>query len=820
MMTNFIETLKTAWRGLRRQPGFVLLAVLTLAVGIGPTTAVYAVFRQVLLRELPVPEPQQLVLLQEHSGYETGSLHTHGGPSEEYFAYPALLALQKADPNLAAVAADPTTLVTSKLAERVRVNLVTGNYFSVLGVQPRLGRVLNESDNRVHAGRAVVVLSESYWRRAFNADPHVLGSVVQLNGDPFVIVGVAAHGSLMDARPAQIFVPVAAHALLSIGDATILDDPLYRFIAIIGRDASGAGRPALAARLNTAWWNWRRDVLHTNAHSIGDAKGWMRTQLQVADGSRGISLLAEDYGAPILALQAMTALVLLVACFNLANLLLARGASRRGVLALRLALGAGRTQILTATVTEGLLLGLGGVAVGLPLGWCCLRLLSYSVASDSEIGLVLQSAWQWPVVLFGVAAAVLTGVLFSAWPALAALRVRPAEVLRSTSGAAGSATTRAQRLLVVGSISLSLLLLAGAVLLGWNLYRQSTVQLGFRTEKVLTFSVDESSTGATPTRIGQVYSAILAGAQARRRNEKADPDVQKDYVSEAFFSLLDIPVVRGRDFSAADEPGGEQVAIVNQEFVKKFFGGANQRAIEGHFGFGDDGARTKFPFRIVGVVPAFHAQSPSDPVAPASVYMLYRQSLAAAAASAKASAGMSYPATFYVRTVGDPVQVAADMRALVHRIDPQLPVRDMLTMRQRVSEDIADIRLMALLSFGLGGLAVLLAAVGLYGVLAYQIATRTREIGLRMAVGASRVDIAMLVLRNMTRLTVWGVGAGALLAWAAARLLRAQTASLVQAPAWLYAAAGAILFAAGLLAAVVPAHRAARVEPMEALRTE
>jgi putative ABC transport system permease protein len=846
MMTDFLATWKSAWRGLRRQPGFALLAVLTLAVGIGPTTAVYAVFRQVLLRELPVPNPQQLVLLQEHSAYETGSLHAHGGPEKDYFAYPAYLAFRGAEPALAAIAADPTTLVTKTIAERVNANLVTGNYFSVLGVRPVLGRVLTEDDNRIHAGHAVVVLSESYWRQAFGASTSVLGSVVQLNGTPFVVVGVAGHSSLMDERATQVFVPIAEHLALSVGRSDSLDDPLYRFVAIVGRRSAGMSREALEAKLNTVWWNWRRDVLHARAHEIGNARGWMQTHLSATNGSRGISELAEDFGAPVLALQAMTALVLLVACSNLASLLLARGTRRRGELAVRLALGSGRSKIVTATVAEAMLLGLGGAALGLPLGWLTLRLLSYAVATDSSIGVVLQTAWQWPVAGFALAAAVVTSVLFSAGPALAATRVRPAEVLRHGGGVAGSAGARMQRVLASGSIALGLVLLAGAVFLGWNLYRQSTVQFGFRTEHILSFSVNESSTGAKPARTDQVYSAILAGAQARpdvqeaayaesglltgddwtanitvegRKNQRQDPDVQENYVTDTFFSLFDIPLVRGRDFSPADAPTGEQVAIVNQAYVRKFFNGNDTLAVGGHFGFGDNGSKMHFPFRIVGVVPSFYAQAPDAPIAPASAYMLYRQSYAANS-SADASTSTNYPATFYLRTAGDPSLLAADMRALVRRVDPRLPIRDVLTMQQQVSEDIADIRLMALLSFGLGGLAVLLAVVGLYGVLAYQIATRTREIGVRIAVGASRTNVALLVFKSVCRLTVFGVGAGTLIAAGAAHLLHAQIAGLQQAPIWLYLMAGFLLFAAALLAAVIPAQRAARVEPMQALRTE
>jgi putative ABC transport system permease protein len=847
MMTNLITIGKTAWLGLRRQPGFTLLAVLTLAVGIGPATAVYAVFRQVLLRELPVPHPQQLVLLQEHSGFETGSLdYNGGGGADEYFSYPAFLALRQADSNLAAVALEPTTLVTRALAERVDADLVSGNYFSVLGVRPVLGRLLREDDNRAHAGAPVAVLSEAYWKRAFSGNPSILGHTVELNGNPFVIVGVVAHSGIMDASQAQLFVPFAMHTALSVGDANTLADPLYRFLSIIGRDATGDSRKALDARVNTVWWNWRRDVLHTHAHSIPNTHGWMQTHLTVGDGSRGISVLEEQFGMSVLALQAMTALVLLVACSNLANLLLARGARRRGELAVRMAMGAGRARIVTATVAESVVLGLGGAAIGLPLGWVSLRLLADAVSADSTVGGVLQAPWQWPVVAFAIAAALVTAVLFSAGPALAASRIHPADVLRHGAGIAGSAAARLQRLLVAASIALSLLLLAGAVLLGWNLYKQSTVAFGFRTSHLLTFRVDESSLGAVPAHVDQVYGAILAGAQSQpgvvgaayahdglltdsswssditvegRKNLKTEPEIQRNYVTAGFLPLLDIPMLRGRDFSAADAPAGQHVAIVNRAFVQQFFHGDAAAALGGHFGFGDSGDKTQFPLQIIGIVPDVFAQSPSGPISPPTAYFLYSQAFAA---DSPPNSGTlrHYPAVFYIRTFGDPALLAADMHALVHRVDPQLPMEDVRTLEQQVSEDIADIRLMGVLSFALGGLAVLLAAVGLYGVLAYQIATRTREIGVRMALGASRGHVAGIVFRSVCRLTLFGVTAGALVAWAAASWLRVELADLRQAPVWLYMCAAAVLFIAGIVASIVPAQRAVRVDPMEALRTE
>ena len=835
------QSTRIALRNLRARPGFTLLAVLTLALGLGPTTAVYAVFRQVLLRPMNVPNAASLILLQEHSGFETGGLHTHGGPEDDYFAYPALLALRSVDPQLAAVAPASATVVTPGIAQRVNTQLVTGNYFSVLGLRPILGRLLNENDDKLHNSQPVAVLSESYWRSSFGGNPSVLNRVIRLNGNPFQVVGIVAYSGILDGRQASIYVPLSMHAALSVAQPDSLEDPLYRFVLFIGRTPPGATRQTLAGPLNAAWYNWRRDVLHANAGSIADKHGWMQTHVAVADGSRGVSILAEDLGGPLYALQAMTAMVLLIACANLANLLLARAAKRRGELAVRVALGSGHAQLVTAAITEALLLSCGGILLGLPLSWLSLRLLSGSVPLHSSAGAALLAPWQWPVLFFAAALAVITSLLFSAVPAFSAAGVQPSEVLRRSTGIVGSAAARLQDLLVGGAVAFSLLLLVASVFLGWNLYRQTTVNLGLRTDNILTFRIRESAVNSSRARVDQVYTQILSGIQAHggvlnaayaedgllgdshsgsnlsiegRHDLTSDPDVLDDYISPAYLQVLDIPVLTGRDFAETDRAGTEQVAIVNQAFVHAYFAGNTERALGDHFGFGDSTGMA-FPIRIIGIVPSIYAESPSEKTHQPLAYLPYAQNYAA-----HLSPTAEFSATYYIHTVGDPTAIAADIRALVHRVDPALPIADIIPFRQQLRDDVADIRLMAWLSFALGALASLLAAIGLYSVLAFQVATRTREIGLRMAVGASRGRVARLLLGNMLRLALSGMAVGGLLAFFAARLLHAQIADLVPAPPLLYAAACALLLLSAFLAALLPTLRAANTNPTEALRAE
>ncbi len=835
-MQTLTHDLRYTLRRLRNAPGFALLAVLTLAVGIGPTTAVYAVFRQVLLRQLPVFKPQELVLLRQDSAFDTGSFSSWGGGDHLYFTAPSYRALRAAYPQLAAISRQPVNLATAKEAVHGSAQMVSGNYFSLLGERPLLGRLFGDEDDRVHAANPVAVLSEGFWRGHLGGSSAVLNMQIVVNGAPFTIVGVAADRGVMDAEPADLFLPETAQQAVSLGEKDREDDPLFRWLLVMGRIPDGPGRAQTAARLGSAWVDWRRDVLRTNGGSIRDKKGWMRTSLSLAPGSRGVSLLGEQFGTPVKALQAMSVLVLLIACANLAGLLLARAAGQRAQTALQACLGASRLEIAKATVLEALLLGVAGTASGAALGWACLRLLTHLAVVNNSLDGALHAPWHWSVVLFAVAAGLLTSLLFSIGPMLAHLRVDAAEVLHGGQGVLSRAG-RTRNALVSGSVALSLVLLLAATLVGWNLYRLSTTPPGFIPDHLLTFSVDESATGATPERTAAVYQQLLASLRPRgstaayaqngilsgnqmgnnisvagRVNMPDDPAPNNNWVSRDFFRTLGVPILRGREFTDADTAANEPVAIVDQAFVRVFFGGDAARALDGRFGFGA-GDHFKYNFRIVGIVPTFHEDSLQSLPGVPYLYLAYPQTFSSGGRN-------DHAATFYLRTSGDPSALGPEMRALVRRIDPKLPVLDLRTMREQVSASVADTRLLAALSAALGALSVFLAVVGLYGVLAYQVASRTREIGLRIAVGASRERIMGLLFARMLRLTAWGLGTGALLAFAAMRLLRHQASELAPAPPWLYGVAALLLLAATFAASAIPAWRAAHIDPNEALRSE
>ena len=843
-----------ALRQLRKSPGFAFTAIAALALGIGANTAIFTIFNQVLLSKLPVPKPEELVFIGEHSAAETGGIDTYGWDEDLTFTYPGYKALRDGNrvfSGLAAAGFSGGILVTSKEAMQVNLGLVSGNYFSLLGVRPVLGRLLLPSDDIEHAGNPVIVLSEEYWRSHFGSDPSVLNQVVYINRQPLTIVGVARHRGLIDRRPFDVVVPLAIERAVMTDNYDRLTDPLERWIVVFGRIPSGVTRQRVLADLSPLWLNWRRDVLTTMSHHIPARMKavWLDTHLSIRNGDRGLALLQGWIGGLLKVLEAMALTVLLIACANIANLLLVRTASRYGELAVRGALGASRRRILQQVLTEGLMLGLAGALSGLILGWLSLQWVLRTIPESNPLHATLIGRMDWRILLFGSGLGILTSVLFSAAPAFLSTRINLTRALHLQSGSV-TGGHGLRNGLVSSEIALSMTLLVAASVFGWTLYQLRSIPLGFIPDHLWTFRVDAPGLGKDDVQIRDEYQRItdairalpgvhsvsfakegLASGEhswgpikvAGYKDNENEPDTFQDWVTPGFFSTVQIPLIAGREFTEEDRDGAPpHVAIVDEAFVKHYFAGNVRDALAGSFQFDRGYADSSFPrangvnVQIVGVIPtsrmvSFHSQ-PSKPF----LCIPYGQTYANQATSMS----RYHQATFYLRTSADDDSLPNAIRKLVHNIDPSLPVTGLETMNERISDTIFETRLMTDLAVSISALALSLAAIGLYGVLAFSVAQRTKEIGIRMALGASRENISGLVIWQVGYLVAFGMAAGTLLGWIAMRLLRSEVSDLQRTPLWIFATATLGLLALMLVAGYLPARRAASIEPMEALRTE
>jgi putative ABC transport system permease protein len=834
-MSIIWNDVRYALRQLRKSPGFTLTAVLTLTLGIGVNAAIFTVFNKVLLHTLPVHNPGELVLLEEHSKYETGSLSSVGGGDAIYFSYPAYQRLRDNNhvlDGLAGGVLESANIATDKDADRVNIQLVTGNYFSVVGVHPVLGRLLAPADDTYHAGNPVAVLNEDYWKGHFGSDPAILNKAIQVNGVQITIIGVVRHSGLWDGVDPALFIPMALEQQVTQRPGDRLADPLFRWMVLVGRLRQGVTQSQAEIQLNTLWWNWRRDVLKQESHSIPAWKSdeWLKTHLSVKRGSSRVQTLVEFIGNPLKALWGMALIVLLIACVNVANLLLVRAAKKQAELAVRGALGASRARIFQQVIAEGLVLGLSGAITGFVFGCLTLMLLVKSIPQSNWLHDIFQASVDWKVLLFCAGTGIITSVLFSFAPAFLSTRINLLRALHGQSGTVTSSGSWLRSLLVSGEIALSLMLMTGTTVLGWSLYQLRSVNPGFATD-VLTFRA-YASTGKDQLQRNEyeairegvlhqpgvqnvVYAAngLLTGEESGNSitvsghtNRGNEPVPDDDWVSPGFFSAMQIPLLAGREFTEQDTPTSQKVAIVDQTFVDHYFGGDIQKALRSQFGFG--GGTVKTDIQIVGVVPAIHTKKLSQLSCLSLMYFPYAQ------------ASGFHHACYYVRVHSAPSQFAGAIRSLLHRIDRNLPIPDVETMQDHLKGAIFQTQMMTALASVMGGLALVLAAVGLYGVLAFVVAQRTREIGIRMALGANRADVSSMVLKQMGILVAIGLAAGVALAWGGLRFLRSGDTDLHAAPFWLYGLAGCMLVIVMLAAGLLPARRAASVDPMQALRME
>ena len=829
-MHVILREVKQAARGLRKNPGFAAVVILTLGLGIGANAAIFSLMDQVLMRTLPVQAPDRLVLLDGPGAFQGRTYN------RMTFSYPMYTDFRDRNEVFSGVLARfPTamTLVWNGQSERVSGELVSGNYFEVLGVRPAIGRVFNAADDRRPGAHPVAVLGHGYWLRRFGGNASVLNSTMVLNGHSLTIVGVAAPGfnGLQVGRRVDVMVPLMMKAQMT-PTWNDLDNRRSRWLTVMGRLKPGVSAEQAEVQLNVVY----RQINQQEIEAIPNAsesfrKRFVEKHLEVLPGARGLSDLREQFSTALIVLMCMVGVVLLIACANVANLLLARTTTRQKEIAVRLALGAGRGRIVRQHFIESLLLAGGGALVGLVLaGWTGTLLLA--ALPGTETSRALSAAPDARVVMFTLALAAVTALVFGIAPSLHATRHAAAATLKEESGsvAGGGRQARVRRALVVGQVALSMLLLAGAGLFARSLYNLRAVDPGFQSDRLLTFSVDPTLNGYEPPRTLRLYEdlqqallavpgvrsvsmsevGVLTGNQwgmtvridGYQSTEGEDMNPSVDGVGPRYFSTMGIPLVSGREFNEKDVQGAPRVAIINETMARRYWGDTSP--IGRRFGFGRQQATD---IEIVGVVKDVRSQE-LRAEAPRFVYIPYLQDESLT------------QLTYYVRAEGDESAVATAIRQTVQRLDPNLPVFDLKPMEIQVGESLFVERMVAALSVAFGALATVLAAIGLYGVMSYAVARRTREIGIRMALGAARRSVLWLVLKEVAVLAVLGVAGGLAGAFYVTRRVESQLFGVAPNDPLTLVAAVIMLLVVALLAGLLPARRATGIDPILALRAE
>ena len=833
-----MSSLKFALRTLFKTPFVTIIAIVSLALGIGANAAIFSCFNQMLLQAVPVPKPAELVNLTAPGPKPGSQSCNQAGDCDAVFSYAMFRDLQKAQTVFTGVAAH--RLFGANLAYQGQTMngdglLVSGNYFQVLQVQPALGRLFDGNDDRLVGEAQVAVLSHAYWTQRFAADPGVLNQGLIVNGQTLTIVGVAAQGfdgTTLGSKP-QVFVPITLRGTMNPGFKQWANRQTY-WAYLFARLRPGVTIDSARAALNAQYHAIINDVEAPLQRGMSDATlaKFRAKPILVEPGGLGQSSTRAVARTPLLLLLSVTGFVLLIACANIANLLLARSAARSSEMALRLSLGAGRARLIGQLLTESLLLAFFGGLAGLLVAHWTLRLILSLMPAEAARTMAFSISG--PALLFAGALTIGTGILFGLFPALHSTRPDLVSTLKNQAGQpSGARGAKYFRLtLATTQIALSMMLLASSGFFVKSLLNVSRVDLGLKIDNVITFGLSPELSGYTPERsrlfferleeelratpgvTGVTVSLVplLAGSNwgndVNVQGFQSGPDTNSNSrfneVGPGYFSTLGVPLMAGREFTAADGAGAPKVAIVNEEFAKKF--GLGRDAVGKLMGSGS-GNRSKLDTLIIGV--AQNAKySDVKRVTPPVFFRPYRQDPDLGSAA------------FYVRTAADPAQSASAITAVVRRLDANLPVEDLKTLTQQVRDNTFLDRMMTTLSSLFAGLATLLAGIGLYGVLAYTVSQRTREIGLRMALGAAPSRVRAMVMRQVAWMTVVGaivgLGGAVYIGLKAGSLLYEMKGS----DPGVLAVSAVALAAVALLAGFVPAHRASRVDPMVALRYE
>jgi predicted permease len=823
-----------ALRMLRKTPFVTAVAVASLALGIGANAAIYSIFDQLLLQQLPVNAPQELVNFSVPGPKPGSTSCNQAGSCEDVFSYAMYRDLERQQTGFSGIAGHVQfggNLAVDGEAMTVDGMYVTGSYFGVLGLAPSLGRLIQPADDEPVGTHFVAVLSHDFWQNRFGGDRSVIGKSVVVNGRSLSVVGVAPagfRGTTLGAEP-DLFVPVSVRWPMS-ALTNPFDDRRSYWLYVFGRLKPGMSMAQAGTQLNTVYRNVLAEVEAPLQQGMSDAtmKLFRAKQVELSNGARGQTSIHSEARTPILLLFSITGTVLLIACANIANLLLARGAGRATEMGVRLALGATRAQLLRQLLTESLVLAvLGGLASLLVAVWTLKAIAGFM---PPEALRTINFSLQPSMVVFAGLVALGTGLVFGLFPALHSTRDDLITVIRAGAGqiAGGAVASRFRSVLVTAQIALSMALLISAGLFLKSLVNVSRTDLGLSTEQIATFRISPMRSGYDSTRatvlfeqveqelgampgVTGVSNAVVAilngnnwGTDVRVQGYDCGPDVdcnsRYNVVGTKFLDVLDMQLLSGREFTDSDRLGGARVAMVNEAFVRKFNLGKD---VIGKF-MSRNGNDT-LNIQIVGLVKDAAYSEVKDEIPPL-FFTPWRQ-------EARTSA-----LTFYVRTTQRPEDVLQSVQTLLRRMAPTVPVEDLKTLPQQVKENVFLDRMISTMASAFAVLATLLAAVGLYGVLAYSVTQRTREIGVRMALGADAGRVRGLVMRQMAFMTLIGSIIGIAAAFALGRAAQSQLYQLEGHDPVVFGAAVVVLALVAFGAAWLPARRAALVDPMQALR--
>lgn len=845
-MNHVLSDVRYGLRGFRKAPLFTVIAILSLAFGIGANTAIFSLLDQVILRLLPVKDPQQLVEFKMR-GQHYGS--NWGMNAISYPMYRDFRDHNQVFSGMFCRFPIEVSLGYGGHTERVGGELVSGNYFPVLGVEPALGRTFTSKDDLFAGAHPIVVLSYDYWQTRFGSDPSVVGKSLIINGRNLTVVGVAPPGfkGMELGRTAKLFIPLHMQPVINAA-WTGMENRRWRWVNAYGRLKPGVSRQQAQASLQPFMHSMLEMEVAQPAFrnaSTYARQQFLRCWIELLPGGQGRSYMRQQLTKPLWLLLGITGMVLLLACANLANLLLARATARSKEMAIRLAIGSGRIAIIRQLLIESFLLSTMGALLGFLLAFLADRVLLAMYLRSEDAG--VSALPDLRVLAFTLALALLTTIVFGLVPAIRSSRSDLADTLKAQAGSVvGGSNVGLRKGLVAAQVGLSLLLLIGAGLFVRTLTNLRDLGPGFSPERLVGFEVDPTLNGYDTARTKIFYqqltdslravpgvrsvgfssmrileddewdSSMTVEGYAAKPGEHAEPYMNS--ISPGYFATLGVPILAGRDFTEQDDRaiqhGMSAVddddrlvparVMINEKFAKKYFPSRNPIGM--HVGFGSD-PNTRADMEIIGVVKDIKYTNLRDEI-PAQAYVPY-------AAGTRPSG-----VTFYIRTVADPNPLMSIVRQKVHELDPNLPVYDVRTTDHQIDLSLRNERLIASLSTLFGALATLLAVIGLYGVMAYTVARKTREIGIRMALGAIQGHVIWMVMKEVLLLVAIGVLIGLPTAIGLSSLVRTQLYGLAPHDPLTLTLATMGLLAVACCAGFIPALRASRVEPTKALRYE